>query len=105
MMEIFLKNAIAKRVNADLSNNFGNLVQRICSFVNKNCNSTISNSDKLMKMIDNKLLKFSIQKLNKYNQYMSEQNIDKSLKEVFELLNETNIYVDKQAPWNLKKTN
>ena len=36
---------------------------------------------------------------------MNEQNIDKSLKEVFELLTETNIYVDKQAPWKLKKTN
>ena len=36
---------------------------------------------------------------------MNEQNIDKSLKEIFELLTETNIYVDKQAPWVLKKTN
>jgi len=36
---------------------------------------------------------------------MNNQEIDKALKEVFLLLNETNIYVDKQAPWNLKKTN
>ena len=35
----FSEKAIALRVNADLSNNFGNLVQRVCSFVNKNCNS------------------------------------------------------------------
>ena len=39
----FSKESIAQRINADLSNNFGNLVQRICSFINKNCNSTISN--------------------------------------------------------------
>ena len=36
---------------------------------------------------------------------MNNQEIDKALKEVFLLLNETNSYVDKQAPWNLKKTN
>ena len=34
----FSKNSIANRVNADLSNNFGNLIQRICSFIYKNCN-------------------------------------------------------------------
>ena len=28
----------------------------------------------------------------------------KGLKEIFELLSETNIYVDSQAPWSLKKT-
>ena len=36
---------------------------------------------------------------------MNNQEIDKALKEVFLLLNETNIYVDRQAPWNLKNTN
>jgi methionyl-tRNA synthetase len=99
----FSKGSIAQRINADLSNNFGNLVQRICSFINKNCNSTVSNivnyNDE-----DNKLIAFSINKLDKYKQYMNEQSIDKSLKEVFELLTETNVYVDKQAPWILKKT-
>ena len=34
--------AISKRINADLSNNFGNLVQRICLFISKNCNSIIT---------------------------------------------------------------
>ena len=100
----FSKDSIAQRINADLSNNFGNLIQRICSFINKNCNSTISNSADYNEE-DSKLLKFSINKFDKYYQYMTEQNIDKSLKEVFELLTETNIYVDRQAPWILKKTN
>ena len=36
---------------------------------------------------------------------MEKQEIDKALKEVFELLSETNIYIDKNAPWNLKKNN
>ena len=36
---------------------------------------------------------------------MGNQEIDKAIKEVFLLLNEANFYVDKQAPWNLKKSN
>ena len=54
----FSKGSIAQRINADLSNNFGNLVQRICSFINKNCNSTISNSVNYNDE-DNKLITFS----------------------------------------------
>ena len=34
----FSKDAIANRLNADLSNNYGNLVQRITTFCVKNCN-------------------------------------------------------------------
>jgi len=36
---------------------------------------------------------------------MEFQQIDKALKSVFELISETNSYIDKQAPWSLKKTN
>ena len=35
---------------------------------------------------------------------MENQSIDKALKEIFELLTEANIYVDQNAPWQLKKT-
>ena len=34
---------------------------------------------------------------------MENQEIDKALKETFELISEINVYVDKQAPWILKK--
>ena len=100
----FSKDSIVQRLNADLSNNYGNLVQRICSFIKKNCDSTIINNfdnnedDKI-------LLSSSIETLNKYKEYLNNQEIDKAIKEVFLLLNETNIYVDRQAPWILKKTN
>ena len=36
---------------------------------------------------------------------MENQEIDKALKETFELLTETNVYVDQQAPWILSKSN
>ena len=36
---------------------------------------------------------------------MDNQEIDKALREIFELLSETNAYVDQQAPWVLLKSN
>ena len=40
-----------------------------------------------------------------YLKFMQSQQIDKALKCVFEILSETNSYIDKQAPWELKKNN
>ena len=36
---------------------------------------------------------------------MEQQQIDKALKSIFELLSKTNVYIDKQAPWKLKNEN
>jgi methionyl-tRNA synthetase len=100
----FSRESIAKRVNADLSNNFGNLIQRICSFIKKNCNSIVENNFSLNSE-DDRLLQFSIDKINNYRSYMERHEINKALKETFELLTETNVYVDQQAPWVLNKSN
>jgi len=99
----FSRDSIAQRVNSDLSNNFGNLVQRICLFIKKNCNYKINNNFNLTDD-DKKLLDFSVQKHKKYIIFMENQEIDKALKEIFQLLTEANVYVDKQAPWILKRS-
>ena len=99
----FSKKAIAQRVNADLSNNYGNLVQRICSFVEKNCDGIVEN-DFNLDLKDKKLLDFSLEKIKNYCTLMNNEEIDKALKETFKLISEVNVYVDNQAPWNLKKT-
>ena len=100
----FSRKSIAKRVNADLSNNFGNLIQRICSFVKNNCNSIVENNFSLNSE-DSRLLQFSFEKIHNYRLHMNNQEIDKALKEIFELLAETNVYIDQQAPWVLFKSN
>ena len=100
----FSRKAISKRVNADLSNNYGNLIQRILSFIVNNCNSSIKPSinfnDDDKKLLNN----FSIQYDN-YTNFMKNFQIDKAIKSVMELLSNTNAYVDSQAPWSLRKTN
>jgi len=98
----FSKDSIAIRVNSDLSNNFGNLIQRICTFIYKNCDKKVENKFDLNEN-DHNLISLSEKKINNYIELMNNQEIDKAIKEIFDLLTETNIYIDKQAPWVLKK--
>ena len=99
----FSKDAIAQRVNADLSNNFGNLIQRISSFIVKNSDSVVNKPDQFIED-DKKLLNKYNETLDNYLINMNSYSIDKALKNIFEFLSLVNIYVDNQAPWSLKKT-
>ena len=99
----FSKDAIAQRVNADLSNNYGNLIQRISSFIIKNSDSTVSKPHNFRE-IDHKLLKSFDKTFINYLKNMNSFQIDKALKNIFDYLSEVNAYVDSQAPWSLKKT-
>tara|TARA_Y100001970_G_C14153505_1_gene814121 strand:- start:42 stop:1559 length:1518 start_codon:yes stop_codon:yes gene_type:complete len=100
----FSSDAIANRVNADLSNNLGNLIQRSSSFINKNINSKLKKPMNFIKE-DIELLKLFEQTIKDYTNYMNNFQIDKSLRSLFEFLSKVNAYVDEQAPWSLKKTN
>ena len=53
---------------------------------------------------DDDLLNLSESIYKNYLTYMNNQEIDKAIKEIFDLLTQTNIYIDKHQPWNLKKT-
>ena len=99
----FSKDAIAQRVNADLSNNYGNLIQRIASFIIKNANAEVSKPNEI-KEKDQKLLQEFNVIFKNYLDNMESFQIDRALKNIFEYLSEVNAYVDEQAPWALKKT-
>ena len=99
----FSKDAIAQRVNADLSNNYGNLIQRIATFIIKNANSEISKPKKIEEKDERLLKEFNVTFKNYLNN-MENFQIDRALKNIFEYLSEVNAYVDEQAPWALKKT-
>jgi methionyl-tRNA synthetase len=100
----FSKDAISQRVNADLSNNYGNLIQRISTFIVKNANSQVSKPEKL-DVSDEKLIKLFDETFKNYMEHMNAFQIDRALKHIFDYLSEVNSYVDNQAPWALKKTN
>ncbi len=100
----FSKDAIALRVNADLSNNLGNLIQRISSFIVKNSDSKVL-KPKRFNQNDEKLLELFKKNFDNYLNHMNLFQIDRALKNIFEYLSEVNAYVDTEAPWSLKNSN
>ena len=92
-----LKNCI----NNDLANNYGNLCQRVFSFIKKNCNSKIPKSKNLTtndkKLIDN--IKNNVQTLVSL---IDNQNLNEYIKMVVNFSFEANKYFNDSEPWKFK---
>ena len=95
-----LKNCI----NNDLANNFGNLCQRVFSFLEKNCEGKLPKPNKLEK-VDSNLLDNLINKLPELIFDMNNQDLNDYIKKVVEFSFDANKYFNDLQPWVLKKTN
>ncbi len=93
-----LKNCI----NNDLANNYGNLCQRVFSFIKKNCNNKIPKTLNLSDL-DKNLLENLTSKLSNLIKLMNNQNLNEYLKTVIGFSFEANKYFNDSEPWALKK--
>ena len=91
-------------INNDLANNFGNLCQRVLSFVEKNCNSKIPSPEKFENR-DNELVNEIIKKIPKLREMMDNQELNSYVKDVISFSFNSNKYFNDLEPWKLKKTN
>lgn len=95
------------RVNADLANGLGNLVQRTLSFIYKNCDGMIAPAvPETLNQDDADFLAKSSMKflLDAVKPHMDNQRFDKALEVIMQAVYAANAYIDKEAPWSLKKT-
>ena len=93
-----LKNCI----NNDLANNYGNLCQRVFSFIKKNCDNKIPISSKLNKS-DRKLLDNLKNSLPKLISLMNNQELNEYIKKVVSFSFDANKYFNDSEPWAVKK--
>src|SRR5210317_1512433 len=93
-----LKNCI----NNDLANNFGNLCQRVFSFIEKNCEGKLPKSSKLDNL-DKKLLNNLRNNLPKLIKLMNNQNLNEYIKMVVSFSFDANKYFNDSEPWAVKK--
>ncbi len=99
----FSHEAMVNRINSDLANDLGNLVQRVLSMVAKNCDGKVPQPGPL-DPADEALLGQSRGALEGMRAAMDEQAIHKALEAVWLVVGEANRYVDAQAPWALRKS-
>ena len=95
---------LKKCINNDLANNFGNLCQRVFSFIEKNCEGKLPKPSKLEKA-DNDLLNTLINKVPDLIKEMNNQNLNEYIKKVVEFSFDANKYFNDLQPWALKKIN
>ena len=93
-----LKNCI----NNDLANNYGNLCQRVFSFIKKNCDNKIPFSSKL-NSTDKKLLNDLKSSLPKLIALMNNQELNEYIKNVVSFSFDANKYFNDSEPWAVKK--
>tara|TARA_X000001036_G_scaffold115720_1_gene108986 strand:- start:1688 stop:3229 length:1542 start_codon:yes stop_codon:yes gene_type:complete len=94
-----LKNCI----NNDLANNYGNLCQRVFSFIKKNCSNKIPKTKKLIDS-DHKLLNQLKDNTPHLINLMNNQNLNEYIKQVVSYSFDANKYFNDSEPWSLKKS-
>ncbi|MFC4605447.1 methionine--tRNA ligase [Rhodococcus kronopolitis] len=95
--------AIVTRMNADLSNELGNLAQRSLTMVAKNCDAQVPTPGELSED-DEALLAKADALLETVRADFDKQALHLALESVWAVLGETNRYFSQQEPWVLRKT-
>ena len=99
---VFTRDLLIERINGDLANILGNLVQRTISMGNKYFDGDISNKNVSDKMNDDFIT--AINSLNsKVEEKMDSLQISDALTEIFNVLRLSNKYIDETTPWILAK--
>lgn len=99
----FSRDSVANRINSELSNEFGNLAQRVFSMIYKNCDGHVPAYDALTEE-DKQLLEMVNDTLVEARDKVDNQAFHEMLEVIWKLIRAANQYIDYQAPWSLKKT-
>jgi methionyl-tRNA synthetase len=102
----YARSNMINRINSELANNIGNLVQRTLSFIAKNADGIVPQvrAEFIDKAYKSELLELASVLHEKAQIYMEDQNFNAVLDEIIKLATQANIYIDKEAPWALRKT-
>lgn len=93
---------LIERINSDLANILGNLVNRTIAMTNKYFDGIVTNPG-VSEPVDDELKEIALAMPKKVQAYMDEFKASKALDEIFVLLRRTNKYIDDTMPWALAK--
>ena len=93
---------VVERINSDLANVLGNLVNRTISMQNKYFNGVISNPLE-QEDIDKELIALALDTPKRVEKKMETLHVGEAIDEIFTLLKRCNKYIDETTPWVLGK--
>ena len=102
---IFSYKDFEEKTNAELCDNFGNLIQRILSLIKK-YNKFEINAPKKLNIDEEDLYQKSIQMLNNFEQFsINDYMLHKAYNSLWTFIDQINAYIHKKEPWKLLSNN
>lgn len=93
---------LVERINSDLANTLGNLVNRTISMSNKYFGGVVTNTN-VTEPVDEDLKKAATETVGKVEKKMADLRVADAITEVFNLFKRCNKYIDETTPWILAK--
>lgn len=93
---------MVERMNSDLANTLGNLVNRTISMSNKYFDGVVRNT-KVSEEVDEELIKVALDTSKKVVAKMDQLRVADAISEIFTLFKRCNKYIDETMPWALAK--
>ena len=93
---------VMERINSELANVYGNLVNRTIAMTNKYFNGQLTDPD-CFEELDQQLIDTCKQTVTKYYDKMDQLRVADAIDAVFDLLRRSNKYIDETSPWTLAK--
>ena len=91
-----------ERINSDLANNLGNLVNRTLSMENKYFNGLVSNPN-VSEPIDDELKAAALNTVKSVDARMDTLHVADAIQDILDLFSRCNKYIDETEPWKLAK--
>ena len=98
----FFEEALINRINGDLANILGNLVNRTIGMINKYFDGVVENKH-VNEEIDKQLIDTALNLKDKVSSNIDNLEISLALENIFDLLRACNKYIDDTTPWILAK--
>ncbi len=99
----FSRRALISRLNVELANDLGNLAQRTLTQVARNCGGCLPPHGEVTAE-DEALLAQADALVALLRGLIDRQALHEALEEVWKVVRASNAYIDRQAPWALRKT-
>ena len=100
---VFSPEDFVDKVNFDLANDLGNLLNRTVAMINKYQDGKLAGNPSATTQYDDDLRKTAADSIKNYRTYMDKTRFADALAAVWELVSRANKYIDETEPWQLAK--